>query len=160
MFLFPMQPRRTSEMMIATTTLLLYSYCYHATIARSSVVEAFQLMIVPAAQQQQRDHNHIPISSKSIYTRTAKTITISTTTHHATKGFGGTSRTSSIGNGSKSGGSESKKKNTTTKNTTSKNRLMDALEDKPKSVVATTNDDGNVAKPYVKAEQDKLLDET
>jgi ornithine lipid ester-linked acyl 2-hydroxylase len=93
------------------------------------LVTGFQRIIPQFIPQMQRYNNHDRIFVR--YATTSKS-----------KGFG-----SSSGSGD---GSMSKK---TTKN---KNRLIDSLEDKPKNI---NSDDGNVAKPYVKAEQDVLLDE-
>ena len=131
--------------MMIITKILLYCFCYRAATSITCVVEAFQPSFVSPSVKLPllRIHHRNKIPNTET-TRPSRTISIP----YATKGFGGSSR--STGGSNKSEGSESKK---------GKNRLMDVLEDKPKQQKKVTTTDGNIAKPYVKAEQDKLLDD-
>ena len=139
-------------MMMIITVLLLYSCCYRtattSTTGSGLIVDAFQSILQPSSLSRQR------VQLQYQHTNNKPTINRTAIIRHATKGFGASPRSSNNSNTSssnKNGGSVSKKTNT--------NRLMDVLEDKPKPQKKVTNEDGNIAKPYVKAEQDQLLDE-
>ena len=137
----PRQRIRQSTIM-SITNLMLYRYCYLIFVSGSCdrYLHAFQPIVSPS-RHIHRNHIFVPKndSTRSIAIR------------HATKGFGAEPRKRN----NKNGASTSKKVTTTT---TTTNRLMDVLEDKPRQP-KVTSEGGNVAKPYVKAEQDKLLDE-
>lgn len=151
----------TVNMMILTT-LLLYSYCYRSADTTVRTVSGFVEAFHPIASTSHGNSDRPNINGNTFCTSIKGKTVRTTTITQAAKGFGGSPRSTGA-NSNKNGRSVSKNtagsSTSATKSITTKNRLMDALEDKPKPQTSIPTEDGNVAKPYIKAEQDKFLDE-